>query len=68
MVGDKLTYVDLGVLHILRATASQFAEKWNELQSVPLLKTFKERMEARPNLAAYFKSSRCRPFEGNSMM
>ena len=68
MVGDKLTYVDLGVLHVLRATASQFAEQWNALQTVPLLKAFKERMEARPNLAAYFKSDRCRPFEGNSMM
>eukprot|EP00794_Sanderia_malayensis_P004677 gene4677-5287_t len=68
VIGDKLTYVDLGLMHVLRATASQFAEEWASYTDFPKLKAFKERMEARPKLAAYFKSERCRPFEGNSMM
>ena len=68
LVGDKLTYVDLALLHVLRATESQFPEEWGKLDSIPLLKAFKERVSGRPNLAAYFKSPRCKPFEGNSMM
>ena len=68
VVGEKLTYVDLALLHVLRATASQFPEEWKKLDTVPLLKAFKDRLSARPNLQAYFKSDRCRAFEGNSMM
>ena len=68
VIGNKLTYVDLGLLHVLRATESQFAEAWNSFDNIPKLKAFKDRMAARPKLAEYFKSSRCKPFEGNSMM
>ena len=68
VVGDKLTYVDLALLHVLRAAKSQFSEAFNALNTIPLLKAFMERISARPNLAAYFASDRCRPFEGNSMM
>lgn len=68
VVGDKLTYVDLGLMHALRATASQFPEEWKQLDGIPKLRAFKDRMEARPRLASYFKSDRCKPFEGNSMM
>ncbi|XP_064614289.1 glutathione S-transferase P 2-like [Liolophura sinensis] len=68
LFGTKLTYVDLALLHILRATESQFPEEWNALGNIPLLKAFKVRISERPNLAAYFKSDRCSPFEGNSMM
>ncbi|XP_013395749.1 glutathione S-transferase [Lingula anatina] len=68
-IGTKMTYVDLALLHVLRATESQFPAPWEELKgSFPLCREFKERMSQRPNLAAYFKSDRCRPFEGNSMM
>lgn len=68
VIGDKLTYVDLGLMHVLRATESQFPDAWNSYGDVPKLKAFKERMANRPRLAEYFKSSRCKPFEGNSMM
>ncbi len=68
LVGNKLTYVDLALLHVLRASASQFPEEWKKLETIPLLKAYEDRLSARPNLAAYFKSDRCRPFEGNSMM
>ncbi|XP_046363920.2 glutathione S-transferase-like isoform X2 [Haliotis rufescens] len=68
VVGGKVTYADLGLLHVLRATAAQFPEAWAAVDYAPLVKAFKERMEARPNLAAYFKSEKCIPFSGNSMM
>ena len=69
LVGEKLTYVDLALLHVLRATAAQFPDFWKDNSgSFPLLVAFKSRLEQRPNLAAYFKSERCLPFSGNSMM
>ncbi|XP_046580442.1 glutathione S-transferase P 1-like [Haliotis rubra] len=68
VVGGKVTFADLGLLHVLRATAAQFPEAWAAVDYAPLVKAFKDRMEARPNLAAYFKSDKCIPFSGNSMM
>lgn len=68
LIGDKLTYVDLGLTHVLRATESQFPDAWNGADNIPTLKMYKERMCSRPRLAAYYKSDKCRPFEGNSMM
>ena len=68
MIGQKLTYVDLAMLHALRITAFQFKDKWQSMQSIPLLKAFLDRMESRPNLAAYFKSERWIPYQGVSMM
>ncbi|KAK3610950.1 hypothetical protein CHS0354_038999 [Potamilus streckersoni] len=67
LFGDKLTYVDLALLHVLRATEAQFHEAWLEADYIPALKAFKDRLSARPRLAAYFESKRCLPFEGNSM-
>ncbi|XP_021348408.1 glutathione S-transferase P-like [Mizuhopecten yessoensis] len=66
--GNNLTYVDLGLMHALRATESQFPDAWNNADYIPTLKSFKDRMCSRPRLAAYFKSDKCRAFEGNSMM
>lgn len=66
--GNKLTYVDLGLLHVLRATEAQFPDTWKEADYIPNLKAFKERIETRPNIAAYLKSDRWLGFEGNSMM
>lgn len=69
VVGDTVTYVDLALLHVLRATEAQFPEAWTNIaDDIPLLRAFKSRLEARPQLAAYFKSDRARPFSGNSMM
>lgn len=69
MVGDSVTYLDLAMLHALRVTESQFPEAWAaQKASIPLLVAFKERLSQRPRLKAYFESSRCLPFSGNSMM
>lgn len=70
VIGEKMTYVDLALLHVLRATESQFPEAWKSASQdyAKLLEAFKDRMSKRPRLAAYFASDRCLPFEGNSMM
>ena len=70
LFGDSLTYVDLALLHVLRATEFQFPDAWSGVvtRDFSPLVAFKTRLEQRPRLSAYFKSDRCRPFEGNSMM
>lgn len=68
VIGNKCTYVDLTLFHILRATEAQFPEAWAKANYIPTLKAFKERMAARPNIAAYLKSDRCKAFAGDSMM
>lgn len=67
VVGDKCSYADLALLHVLRATAAQFPEAWAKTE-VPTLKAFVVRISERPKLAAYFKSNRVIPFCGDSMM
>lgn len=68
VIGNKCTYLDLTLFHCLRATEAQFPEPWANADYIPALKAFKERMAARPNIAAYLKSGRCRAFAGDSMM
>ena len=65
-----MTYVDLALLHVLRATAAQFPDEWKAtvMREFPVVTSFKARMEERPRLKAYFASERCRPFGGDSMM
>lgn len=70
LVGDKLTYADLALLHVLRATEAQFPEAWKAATAdyAKLLDAFKTRISSRPKLTAYFATERCGKFEGNSMM
>merc|ERR1719215_46451 len=63
-VGGGFSYVDLQVFTVLRVCKFQFAEAYQ----APLLERFVENIAARPRIAAYLASERCRPFVGNSMM
>ncbi len=63
----QITYVDIAVYQVLRATEAQFPGEYPNLP-FPKLLGFKSRMEARPRIKAYLESSRCMPFTGNSMM
>lgn len=67
---SQMTYVDIAVFHILRATEFQFKDAYNDTDAldIPCLRGFKERMEALPNIAQYLASDRCHKFCGNSMM
>ena len=60
--------MDLTLFHILRATEFQFPETWTGADYIPCLKAFKERIAAKPNIAAFLKSDRCKPFSGNGLM
>ncbi|XP_060572023.1 uncharacterized protein LOC132730183 [Ruditapes philippinarum] len=68
LFGEKLTYCDLSLFHILHATEFQFPDTYKAAEYMPLLKAFKERIASRPRLAAYLKSDRWRGFSGDSMM
>lgn len=63
----QVTYVDIAVYQVLRATEAQFPSVYASLPFAKLL-AFKSRMDARPRIKAYLESSRCLHFCGNSMM
>ena len=65
--GDKCTYIDVAAYHVMAAAESQFPEAYKRVDT-PIIKAHKERMEKRPNIAAYLASERRGCFEGNSMM
>ncbi|XP_062578138.1 glutathione S-transferase P-like [Saccostrea cucullata] len=68
--GAEVTYVDLALLQCLRGCESSYSKAYESADYCPLLKAFKARMEARPKLAAYYKSERYakHPQDTNSMM
>lgn len=68
LFGDKLTYVDLTLFWVLKATEASYPEAWKKADNVPLLKEFRDRIEKRPNISAYLNSDRFIPLENNSMM
>jgi len=63
----QLTYVDIGVFQVLRATEFQFPEEYKSLD-ITLLRGFKQRMQERPRIKAFLESERSQQFCGNSMM
>ena len=63
----QLTYVDLVMFQVLRATEFQFPDEYKALP-IPLLRDFSERMKQRPRIKAFLESDRCMPFTGDSMM
>jgi len=68
-VGTKLSYCDILVFHALCGAEAQFPTAWVAVaEHVPLLRVFKERIEALPQIVEYFASSRRNPWEGNSML
>lgn len=68
--GEEVTYVDLALLQCLRGCEGSYKKGFESADYCPLLKAFKARMEARPKLAAYYKSERYakHPQDTNSMM
>jgi len=68
-VGQKMTYVDIGLFHTLVATQSQFPTPFTKaLTETSHLQPFVDKVAAVPNIAAYLTSERRGFFEGNSMM
>lgn len=67
VTGDRLTYVDIALFHVLRATEAQWPDEW-ATADFPRLKAFLVLIAQTPSIAAYLHSDRERPWEGNSMM
>jgi glutathione S-transferase len=69
VVGEELTYVDIGLFHVLDAAKSQFPEAYDKcVATCPLLPQFYDAIKALPRIASYLASDRRGLFEGNSMM
>ena len=71
VVGTRLTYVDVGLLHVLMAAQSQFPDTFKDdflSANYPFLAAFLASMLALPRVAQYLASPRRGSFEGNSMM
>lgn len=65
VVGQKMTFADILLFHLLNALEAQFAAAYAGA-AIPLLKAFQGRIAAFPPIAAYLASDRVRPWEGNS--
>lgn len=63
----QVTYVDIIVFHVMRATEFQFPDSYKSVD-IPKLRAFKDRMATRPNIAAFLSSPRSVGFSGSSMM
>lgn len=63
LVGDKISYVDLSVTHLLLGLEFAFPNGMKKVESsIPLLMQLKERVLKRPNIDSYMKSSRRQKF------
>jgi len=67
VVGDRLTYVDIALFHVLQATEAQWPDAWTAAD-FPRLKAFIDLIANTPSIATYLQSDRVRAWEGNSMM
>lgn len=63
LVGDRTSYVDLSFFHVMRGLAHAFPRAFaRESEKIPGLIALRDRVAARPNIAAYLVSERCQPF------
>ena len=68
VTGDRLTYADIALFHVLQATEAQWPDEW-ATADFPRLKAFLDMIITKtPSIAAYLQSDRQRPWEGNSMI
>lgn len=63
LVGTKLSYVDLSMFQVLSGLAYAFPNAFARLEpEIPLLVALRDRVAARPRIAAYLASERRLPF------
>ncbi len=68
LVGTKLTYVDLSMFQVLSGLAYAFPNAFARLEpSIPLLIALRDRVAARPRIAAYLASERRQAFNENGI-
>ncbi len=67
-LAGPFTYVDLSALWVLRGLRYAFPRALTAIEpAVPRLVSLRERVAARPRVAAYLTSDRCVPFEENGV-
>lgn len=69
LVGAHLTTADLAAWHYLCALERHYGEAFaKEMAARPALGAFKDRIAARPRVAAYLSSGRAPPWDADSLM
>jgi glutathione S-transferase len=67
LVGPTRTAADLAVYHFLAAAQQHYRQYYDSIEA-PLCKAFQQAIAERPNIKAYLSSSRCQPWDADSMM
>jgi glutathione S-transferase len=68
LVGERLTYVDLSMFQVMSGLAYAFPNGWKrESPRIPLLRELRDRVSARPRIAAYLTSERRIPFNQHGL-
>ncbi|MBQ5949499.1 glutathione S-transferase [Massilia sp. ST3] len=68
LVGDKLTYVDLSLFQVIEGLRYAFPKATQRMErEYPALTALRDRVAARPNIAAYLASDRRIPFNQNGV-
>ena len=68
LVGDKPTYADLSLFQVIEGLRYAFPNAMKRLEGeYPALPALRDRVAARPNIAAYLASSRRIPFNQNGI-
>jgi len=64
LVGDRVTYADLAAFQVVEGLAYAFPKRFAALApTIPKLRAHRDRIAARPRLAAYLASERRLPFD-----
>lgn len=67
LIGSSRTAADIAVYHFL-AAAQQHYKQYYDAIDAPVCKAFLKAMQERPLIKAYLASSRCQPWDADSMM
>ncbi|MEH6433956.1 glutathione S-transferase [Massilia sp. DD77] len=68
LVGDKLSYVDLSLFQVIEGLRYAFPKATRRMErEYPALTALRDRVAARPNIAAYLASKRRIPFNQNGV-
>jgi glutathione S-transferase len=68
LVGEALTYVDLSMFQVQSGLAYAYPNAWKSQSArIPLLRELRDRVAARPRIAAYLASARRIPFNQHGL-
>lgn len=59
LIGETSCYADLALFNVLLFSNARYAEAFQRMTCIPLLKVYMDRMKSLPSIAAYLKSGKC---------